>query len=79
MASLGNPASWASSTNLIVVNGVFTAGLQIMVQPAAKAGAIFRVIIAAGKFHGVIAPTTPTGNLSIIIFLDEALAGIVRP
>ena len=30
-------------------------------QPAASAGATLRVIIAAGKFHGVIAATTPTG------------------
>src|SRR5699024_11678057 len=77
--SLGMPALCASSTSLIVVNGVFTAGLHIIVQPAANAGAILRVIIAAGKFQGVIAPTTPTGNLSITIFLDGVLAGIVRP
>ena len=30
-------------------------------QPAARAGATFRVIIAAGKFHGVMAAHTPTG------------------
>ena len=31
------------------------------VQPAASAGPALRVIIAAGKFQGVIAATTPTG------------------
>ena len=61
------PASCASATSLMVVKGVLTAGLQMIVHPAANAGAILRVIIAAGKFQGVIAPTTPTGNLSITI------------
>jgi hypothetical protein len=35
--------------------------LQTIVHPAASAGPALRVIIAAGKFHGVIAATTPTG------------------
>src|SRR5271166_4580187 len=35
------------------------AGLTTAVQPTARAGATLRVIIAAGKFHGVIAATTP--------------------
>ena len=34
----------------------------MVVQPAASAGAIFRVAIAAGKFHGVINSETPTGR-----------------
>lgn len=34
-----------------------------MVHPAANAGATLRVIIALGKFHGVIAATTPIGCL----------------
>ncbi|MNT98075.1 hypothetical protein D3C72_2405730 [compost metagenome] len=34
-----------------------------MVQPAARAGPALRVIIALGKFHGVIAATTPIGCL----------------
>ena len=33
-------------------------------QPAASAGATLRVIIEAGKFHGVIAAHTPTGSFS---------------
>jgi hypothetical protein len=32
------------------------------VQPAASAGPALRAIIAAGKFHGVIAPHTPTAS-----------------
>ena len=33
------------------------------VQPAASAGPALRVIMAFGKFHGVMAATTPTGCL----------------
>ena len=36
-------------------SGVCWAGLMTIVQPAATAGPILRVPIAAGKFHGVIA------------------------
>ena len=43
------------------MSGVALAGLTTLVQPAAIAGPSLRVIIAAGKFHGVIAATTPTG------------------
>ena len=43
------------------VNGVSEAGLRISVHPAAIAGAIFRVAMAAGKFHGVINTETPIG------------------
>jgi len=60
-ASSGMPASCANSINFIVVSGVSLAGFTINVQPAARAGAAFLVIIAAGKFQGVMAATTPTG------------------
>ena len=33
------------------------------VQPAARAGAIFRVAMASGKFHGVMNRQDPTGRL----------------
>ena len=59
----GMPARSASTAKASAVSGVSPAGLQTTVQPAASAGAHFRVIIAAGKFHGVIAPTTPIGCL----------------
>ena len=38
--------------------------MRATVQPAASAGETFRVIIDMGKFHGVIAATTPTGALT---------------
>ena len=42
-------------------NGVCSAGFSTMAQPAASAGPALRVIIAIGKFHGVMAATTPMG------------------
>src|SRR5690606_37428801 len=60
----GKPASLARCTSASAENGVNSDGFNTTVQPTANAGATFRVIIAAGKFHGVIAATTPTGCLS---------------
>ena len=57
----GNPARSANSPSASAVSGVSSAGLTTHAQPAARAGANLRVIIAAGKFHGVIAATTPIG------------------
>ncbi|CAM5625720.1 hypothetical protein MAUB1S_10671 [Mycolicibacterium aubagnense] len=37
-----------------------------MVHPAASAGAIFHTPIISGKFHGTIAPTTPTGSMMVM-------------
>lgn len=51
----GSPARRNSSTRNRVVSGVRSAGFATTVQPAARAGPIFRVAIASGKFHGVIA------------------------
>jgi hypothetical protein len=53
------------------------AGFNTIVQPAAKAGPALRVIIAAGKFHGVIAAHTPIGSLVTTMRLSAACAGIV--
>ena len=43
------------------VSGVSSAGLMTTGQPAASAGATLRVIMASGKFHGVMAAHTPIG------------------
>ena len=48
-------------------------------QPAASAGAALRVIIAAGKFQGVIPAVTPIGSLRTTIRLSGWCAGIVSP
>ncbi len=75
----GTPASSASLTKASDVSGVSSAGLQITVHPAASAGAILRAIIAAGKFHGVMAATTPTGSFKANIFRPATGAGMMSP
>src|SRR5690606_17648970 len=60
----GRPASLPSSANASAEKGVSSDGFSTTVQPTAMAGATLRVIIAAGKFQGVTAATTPTGCLS---------------
>ena len=57
----GSPASASSAATASAVSGVSAAGLRTTVHPAASAGAILRVAIAAGKFHGVTSTLTPTG------------------
>ncbi|MCY1176048.1 hypothetical protein D9M73_163090 [compost metagenome] len=75
----GMPARWASSTRARAEYGVCEAGLRTMVQPAARAGPALRVIIAAGKFHGVIAAVTPIGCLITIRRLSGWWPGMVSP
>src|ERR1700756_3361121 len=75
----GTPARSANSHRASAENGVAVAGFNTIVQPAAKAGPALRVIIAAGKFHGVIAAVTPIGSLVTTMRLSEACAGIVSP
>ena len=60
----GTPASSPRAARARALNGVSSEGLSTTVQPAARAGPTLRVIIAAGKFHGVTAATTPTGCFS---------------
>jgi hypothetical protein len=50
-----------SCANASAVSGVWAAGFSTTVQPAASAGATFRVAIASGKFHGVMSRHGPTG------------------
>ena len=64
----GRPASTSSATNASVVSGVSSAGLTTTVQPAASAGAILRVAIASGKFHGVMRKHGPTGCCETIMW-----------
>src|SRR3979490_589595 len=58
---LGTPASSNRLASASAVSAVSEAGFRITVQPAASAGPILRVAIAAGKFHGVTKIETPTG------------------
>jgi hypothetical protein len=75
----GSPASSASLTSASDVSGVSSAGLQTTVQPAASAGAILRAIIAAGKFQGVIAATTPIGSFKASILRPATGTGMTSP
>ena len=75
----GTPARSASSPSASAENGVCDAGLRTTVQPAAIAGPALRVIIASGKFHGVMQATTPIGSLTTTMRLSDCGPGIVSP
>src|SRR5579863_4843419 len=75
----GTPARSASSHSARAEKGVAEAGFNTIVQPAASAGPHLRVIIAAGKFHGVIAAHTPIGSLMTTMRLSAPCEGIVSP
>ena len=51
----------ASGQKIFLMSGVSGEGLMTIEQPAASAGATFQAAAASGKFHGVIAATTPIG------------------
>ena len=56
-----------------------SAGFSTTVLPQTSAGASFQAGIAIGKFHGVIAPTTPTGIRTDIWNLSRSSDGVVWP
>ena len=58
-------ASWHSSPSRSGVSGASSAGLSTTVQPVASAGPIFQIVALSGPFHGMIAPTTPTGSFRV--------------
>jgi hypothetical protein len=58
----GRPARCTMSAIAHGDAGTSSAGLNTTVLPHASAGAIFQAGIASGKFHGVIAATTPSGS-----------------
>src|SRR4051794_21692832 len=63
--TLTTPAGTPASSRILpisrAVSGVSDAGLSTTGQPAARAGPILRVAIAAGKFQGVTSTAIPTG------------------
>ena len=69
----------ASACMASATSGVCSAGFRITVQPTASAGEILRATIEAGKFHGVIVPTTPTGCLITSMRRSVEGAGMVSP
>jgi hypothetical protein len=76
---LGIPASSASSASARAENGVSEAGRTTMVQPAASAAPALRVIMAEGKFQGVIAAATPTGSRTTSNAVPGRCDGMVSP
>ena len=66
----GIPALMDSSIMASAVKGVLLSGFTTQVHPLASAGATFRISIAAGKFHGVIIPTTPMGCFKMKILVS---------
>ena len=57
----GIPASIASSATRTAVMGVCSAGLSTTLLPAQSANVAIAAA-AVGPFHGLIAPTTPSGS-----------------
>ena len=75
----GKPAASASAARASAVSGVASAGFTTTVQPAASAGATLRVIMASGKFHGVMAAQTPTACLIVSSRVWACGLGMVSP
>ena len=75
----GMPARSPRTAMANADKGVSSAGRATKVQPAASAGPTLRAIIALGKFHGVIDPTTPTGCFSTMIRLSRWWPGMTSP
>jgi hypothetical protein len=60
----GRPASANTSASALTLNGVSTAGLSTIVQPASSAGPSLLQARNIGTFHAATAPTTPIGSRS---------------
>src|SRR5437867_9929842 len=75
----GSPASSAMPAMASAVSGVAGDGFRTMLHPAARAGAILRVTIVAGKFQGVTAATGPTGWRSTQVRLPACGDGTHSP
>ena len=54
-------------------------GAAVSERAADRAAPALRVIIAAGKFHGVIAAQTPTGSRVARMRRSAALGGMISP
>ena len=54
-----------SSASRRTVAEVYSDGLITTVLPAHRAGASLLVVSVRGEFHGVIAPTTPSGSREV--------------
>ena len=73
----GIPASRQSSPRRIAESGVSSAGFRTTVFPHASAGPSFQLAMFAGKFHGTMSPTTPSGSRNVAA--TPPATGIVSP
>ena len=62
LSTPGGRTSLRISPTSSVLRGVYGDGLSTSVLPASRAGPIFQPASTSGKFHGVIAATTPIGR-----------------
>ena len=76
---LGMPARSPNSASASAEYGVCPAGLITTVQPAASAGPALRVIMAFGKFHGVMSAQTPIGCFVTRMRLSAWWVGMMSP
>src|SRR4029077_775208 len=75
----GTPASARMAAMPNAVSGVSDAGLSTTGQPAASAGPILRVAMAAGKFQGVTRTAIPAGLCCATMRAPEADAIEIWP
>mmetsp|Transcript_9611 Transcript_9611/g.13055 ORF Transcript_9611/g.13055 Transcript_9611/m.13055 type:complete len:222 (-) Transcript_9611:33-698(-) len=75
----GMPALLASSPRASAERGVNSEGFTTREHPAARAAPALRVIMAQGKFHGVMAAQTPTGCFNTMQRMDAEFMGMVSP
>src|SRR4051794_35687849 len=75
----GTPASSSRATIARAVSGVSVAGLRTTVHPAASAGPILRVAIAAGEFQGGTSTAKPTRRWGPRVLLGTAGARLPPP
>ncbi|MDT7711236.1 MAG: hypothetical protein QOG20_6843 [Pseudonocardiales bacterium] len=78
-ASTGRPASSASSDSRRVDSEVSSDGLRTTVLPAASAGATLIAAWQNGKFHGVMAATTPSGRRVVNTCAEVSTTGTTAP
>ena len=72
-------AVWRISARLQALAHVSSDGFRITTLPYARAGAAFHAGIDKGKFHGVIRPTTPTGERATSTSIDGLMDLMCSP
>ena len=74
----GSPASAKiSASTMPPLIGVSGDGFSTTALPSASAGATTRMPRMSGKFHGVIAPTTPRGIRSAMLYRPGSCDGMM--